>query len=278
MYVSNFYLIESSRMQEKFRVRFRLPYPNFRELVEWVSADPLFDRWCGWKSNNKKASPVELLVLGALRYLGRGWTFDDIEECTAISKEVHRIFFHKFILFGSTELYRRMVIAPISVDEAFSHMAEYKSAGLPGCIGSIDCTHIVTERCEYNLKNNHLGFKSSNTTRTYNLTCNHRRRILHSTAGGPGRWNDQTMVRLDKFIGSVRAGTLFGDHEFELESIDRESQQIVRTRYRGVYVICDNGYLDWSCTVHHDIEAGRNTLVKMDGVNAQGRRMHIWDP
>jgi len=151
MYVSNFYLLESSCMQEKFRVRFRLPYPNFRELVEWVSADPLFDRWCGWKSNNKKASPVELLVLGALRYLGRGWTFDDIEECTAISKEVHRIFFHKFILFGSTELYCRMVTAPISVDEAFSHMAEYKSAGLPGCIGSIDCTHIVTERCEYNL-------------------------------------------------------------------------------------------------------------------------------
>ena len=142
-----------------------------------------------------------------------------------------------------------MVLAPISVDKALSHMVEYASAGLPGCIGSIDCTHIVTKQCEYNLKNNHLGFKSSNTTRTYNLTCNHRRRILHSTAGGPGRWNDQTMVRLDKFIGSVRAGTLFGDHEFELESMDHVSGMIVRTRYWGVYVICDNGYLDWSCTV-----------------------------
>jgi hypothetical protein len=183
MYVLNFYLLESRRMQEKFRVRFRLHYPNFRELVEWVSGDPLFDRWCGMKCNNKKTSPVELLVLGSLRYLGRGWTFDDVEECTAISKEVHRVFFHKFIEFVSTKLYRKMVLSPVSVDDAVSHMVEYQSAGLLGCIGSIDCTHIVTERCKYNLKNNHIGFKSSNTTRTFNLTCNHCRRILHSTPG-----------------------------------------------------------------------------------------------
>ena len=39
-----------------------------------------------------KTSPIELLLLGTLRYLGRGWTFDDIEEATAISLEVHRVF------------------------------------------------------------------------------------------------------------------------------------------------------------------------------------------
>ena len=89
MYVSNFYLIENQKMQSKFRARFRIPYDNFRELVHWVTIDPLFERWCGKKCNNKRSSPVELLVLGSLRYLGRGWTFDDIEEATAISKEVH---------------------------------------------------------------------------------------------------------------------------------------------------------------------------------------------
>ena len=249
MYVSNFYLIENQKMQSKFRARFCIPYDNFRELVHWVTIDPLFDRWCGKKCNNKRSSPVELLVLGLLRYLGRGWTFDDIEEATAISKEVHRVFFHKFIRFGSTELFSKFVVTPISVVDALTHMAEFSSAGLPGCIGSIDCPHIVTERCEYNLKNNHLGFKSANTTRTFNLTCNHRRRILHSTGGGPGRWNDQTMVRLDKFISGIRDGMMFADNKFELDSTDKESGAIVRTTYSGVYVICDNGYLDWSCTV-----------------------------
>jgi hypothetical protein len=45
-------------------------------------------------------------------YLGRGFTFDDCEECTAISEDVHRVFFHEFINVGSTTLFDRYVITP----------------------------------------------------------------------------------------------------------------------------------------------------------------------
>jgi hypothetical protein len=127
------------------------------ELVEDVRSNDLFDRWCGFKSNNKKVSPVELLLLGSLRYLGRGWTFDDCEESTAIDKDVHRNFFRVFLEFGSTFLYKKWVLTPVNLPEALSNMKEYSVAGFPGCVGSSDCTHIVTDRCEYNLKNNHLG-------------------------------------------------------------------------------------------------------------------------
>jgi len=95
-YVSNFLMLKlESSMAKKFRERFRLSYTNFLQLVASVSESKLFDRWCGHKTNNKQASLIELLVLGSLRYLGRGWTFDDVEENTAISKEVHRTFFHR---------------------------------------------------------------------------------------------------------------------------------------------------------------------------------------
>ena len=58
-----------------------------------------------WVQNQcKKNSPVKLLLLGLLRCLGRGWTFDDIEEQTAISINVHCKFFHAFIDFGCTTL------------------------------------------------------------------------------------------------------------------------------------------------------------------------------
>lgn len=235
-------------MRAKFRVRFRLPYPNYLELIEWIRNDPRFSRWCNVKKNKKKSSPIELLVLGALRYLGRGWTFDDIEEQTAISQEVHRIFFHRFIDFCSTTLYSQFVLTPVDLPEAQSNMTEYAVAGFPGCIGSCDCTHVTTERCQYRLKNNHLGPKSSHTTRTFNLTCNHRRRILHSTTGGPGRWNDQTMVRLDQFISGIRNGANLQDNDFELLDHDSEGN-VITVKYKGVYVIVDNGYLQWSCTV-----------------------------
>ena len=68
-----------------FRQRLRLSYWSFVGILEWVSGDGcdgLFDRWRteadGYtgRKNNKKVSPsIELLLLGALRYLGRGWTY-----------------------------------------------------------------------------------------------------------------------------------------------------------------------------------------------------------
>jgi hypothetical protein len=159
--------------------------------------------------------------------------FDDIEEQTA---SVHHNFFHKFIEFGSTTLYSMHVITPVHLVEAQSNLSEYAEAGFPGCVGSSDCTHIITERGEYNLKNNHLGGKSSQTARTFNLTCNHRRRILHTTRGGPARWNDMTIVRFDSFLTAVRAGRILTDNEFELLSYDKEGN-VVSVRYNGVYVI-----------------------------------------
>jgi hypothetical protein len=87
--------LDDDRYLAKFRDRFRLPYNEYKQLVQDCKDSELFVRWtrcdaCGWQ-----ATPIDLLVLGSLRYLGRGWTFDDIEESTAVSKEVHRVFFHQ---------------------------------------------------------------------------------------------------------------------------------------------------------------------------------------
>ena len=89
----------------KFRQRFRLPYESYLEFVEDAKEGNWFPRWMGTDTNGKESSPLEILILGAFRYLGRGFTFDDCEEGTAILQEVHRVFFHNFIEVGSTVLY-----------------------------------------------------------------------------------------------------------------------------------------------------------------------------
>jgi hypothetical protein len=48
-----------------------------------------------------KASPIELRLLGTLRCLTHGWMFDGFKESTFITREVHRVFFHKFVELGS---------------------------------------------------------------------------------------------------------------------------------------------------------------------------------
>jgi hypothetical protein len=126
-----------------------------------------------------------------------------------------------FIVFGSTVLYKKWVLTPVYFPGAQSNMKEYSKAGFLGCIGSSDCTQILTDWCEYNLKNNHLGAKNSLTTRTFNLTCNHCHRILHTTNGGPGRWNDQTMIRLDSFVSGIPDGIILDKVDFELLAHDK---------------------------------------------------------
>ena len=89
--------VTSKKALKSFRRAFRLPY---RAYVAFVR-DARDGKWFP-KSEHKDAlgrvgTPLELLVLGALRYLGRGWTFHDIAESTGVSEEVHRNFFYDFV-------------------------------------------------------------------------------------------------------------------------------------------------------------------------------------
>jgi hypothetical protein len=139
-----------SPMATMFHLIFRIPFPIYLEHVKQIKADGRFDQWCGFKKFQQTTSPIELLILGSLRYLGRGWAFNDIEENTAISQEVHHTFLHIFINFGSTVLHNKFVQTLAHLDEAKSNMIEYAESGLPGCVGSSDCTHVLTQGCEYN--------------------------------------------------------------------------------------------------------------------------------
>lgn len=134
-----------SRRGSKFRRRFRLPFGSFNDLMVQIREEK-------WFPNNDKCDcrgvlgvPLELLVLGSLRYLGRGWTFDDLEEATGISEESHRVFFHRFIKCGRNILFPKWVKAPSTEEEINDSISEFAMAGFPGCIGSTDASHI---RCK----------------------------------------------------------------------------------------------------------------------------------
>ena len=158
-----------------FRRHFRIPYSEFKELLTELETAEMF---CQWRPNNINAdgdnvSTLPLLLLGALRYLGRGWTFDDIEEATAIGKETHRIFFYQFIDYGSKVLFDRYVIFPTTAAKARTHMHEYNIAGLPGTPCSMDATNVSMDKCPNLLQHVNKGPKKYLLSRTYNLSCNY---------------------------------------------------------------------------------------------------------
>ena len=240
----------------KFRRRFRMPYAEYKKIVELCIADSMtptgyFRRWRpGRKSaDGVAASPIELLVLTSFRYLGRGWTFDDLEEATAISEEVIRVFFHQFISWGADYLYTTYVNIPSTIQEAQATIDEYSLAGFSGCVGSMDASHVEHSRISYIHRQAHLSFKLPFTARTYNLICNHRRKILSTTNGHPARWNDKSLVRFDTMATSLHDGThplcnlLFTLYE------KGENGEVIQRKYRGGWLLVDNGYLNWGVTI-----------------------------
>lgn len=211
--------LDNPQFHVLFRLRFRLPHAQFLELNHRLENEALFSRWHDGKVNpwsRVQSTPISLLLLTSLRYLGRGWTFDDLAENTSISEETIRVFFHVFIDFGSTVLYSLYVRAPTNCHEASQHTAEYEMAGFPGAVGSTDATHIMLERVSYRLRQTHIGFKMSHTARTYNITVNHRRQILATTSGHPARWNDKTLALFDNFMTDLKEdGFLMQDMHFD---------------------------------------------------------------
>ena len=260
--------IEDPQFHKLFRLRFRLPYAQFQELHQRLETESLFARWHTGKVHpwtHVEVTPIPLLLLTTLRYLGRGWTFDDLSENTSISQETIRVFFHKFVEYGSTVLYTQYVRPPQTCHDAREHTSEYEMAGFPGAIGSTDATHILLERVAYRLRQTHIGFKMSHTARTYNITVNHRRQILATTTGHPARWNDKTLALFDHFMMDLKDGSILNDMYFDLYEHMRNADvcddttstpttattsTAVRTRrYQGAWLLVDNGYLAWPTTV-----------------------------
>ena len=240
--------LQSSRFHSKFRHRFRLDYNLFLQLLEVVKSETrLFGKWTKKDAAGRDSSPIELLLLGTLRYIGRDAKLDDMEENTAVSLETHRLFLHSFLEFASTVLYERHVVAPNTIAEADVIQSDFAEAGLPGCIGSMDATHVTMLRCPSKLKNQHDGFKQNLPARTYNIVTNHRRGIISSTLGHPCRYNDKTLVMFDKFVKQIHEGEFLSEYQFSL--LQEVNEEIVSVRYSGVWFITDNGYHNWSVTV-----------------------------
>jgi hypothetical protein len=71
---------KKSRLAKQFRRHFRMWWESYRALMEEIKRDNWFVEYVYEKPNalSQPGVPLDLLVLGSLRYLGRGWTSDDI--------------------------------------------------------------------------------------------------------------------------------------------------------------------------------------------------------
>ena len=112
--------------------------------------------------------------------------------------------------------------------------------GLPGCLGSIDCVHLVWNNCPVGITSQCKG-KEKVPTLAFQVVVSHTRKILSCSQAFYGTVNDKTICRYDSVVKRMRKlNDLYGNkiwHCYDMNGNKIEN--------KGVYFICDGGYHHW---------------------------------
>ena len=125
---------------------------------------------------------TNILVAASLRHLGKGSDFEGgiCRECF-VSKTLLLKFHHAFMAeLGGTDsvsgFYRANVSWPIEGSEEFRRSMEvYNALGLPGCIASVDGTHIPWERASADGRSWYVHSAVSSYDRTHSAVSSYDR-------------------------------------------------------------------------------------------------------
>ena len=186
---------EDSRIGKKFRRRFRVPYSVFLEIcsdIERVIGERrAFDR------AGDETVPIGLLVLASLRILGSGCTFEAVEELTAVSEGTHRKFFHEQFCCWGEKAAEEHICMPATEEDIAHVLRPYEERGFPGCVGSIDCVHLVWDKCPASAFSACKG-KGSFPTLAFEVVCSNTRKIMSVSQFFFGTVNDKTIAMSDE--------------------------------------------------------------------------------
>ena len=156
---------------------------------------------------------------------------------THISTSEVQKFFMSF-LDAFMDMKDEYIFLPHNVAALNHTMKSYESVGLPGACGSINVVHIKWSACPAGDHNCAKG-KEGYPTVGFQCITDYNRRFLGIFGPQFGTRNDQEIVKLDPNVMKIRStwfSRIFWSYYTEAGAIRQE---------KGVYLICDNGYLRW---------------------------------
>ena len=261
---------DDSYRGKKFRRRFRVPYSIFLEICDDLKrTNKVADH--GKDATGAETVCTDLLVLGSLRVMGSGCTFDVVEELTNVHEETHRVFFHEQFCKWGDRVSSTHISMPTDLIRLRHIMGLYERLGLPGCAGSVDCVHLVWDRCPAGLGNVCRG-KDKVPTLAFQVVASHTKKILSVSQYFWGTVNDKTISRADQVFNLFRdEGGNIATHKWHtvtpvaatdsnnysnnnLNNVDTSNyasslttSSVLTTEHTGAYMICDGGYHQWPC-------------------------------
>jgi hypothetical protein len=281
------------RFEVKFRRRFRLPYDSYIMLLEQIKEDSLlpvsrFKRWRPGSysigpSGKQSAAPLDLLLLTSLRYLGRGWTFDNLEEVTAISEEVIRVFYITGSLNGDPPNCSSNMLKVQKLLKRLQRLQK-KSTGLQVSQDVLDpwMAHMWSI-LELVSSTDRLIFLSSfhslQEPTIFAAATGERYFVLPMVTQPDGMTRAWLGLTNLQWVGLHEGTHPLCNLKFWLYEYN-EAGNVVKEWYRGGWLLTDNGYLNWGVTIPPLKEAETRAELRfskwLEGYE-EGCRVHLWN-
>ena len=140
-----------SRNGKLFRRRFRVPFPIFKDVLV-----PDIIQYNVFETKRSSRIPVEFKILVSLRMMGRDTCADTAKELTGMGESTCNYLLKKFAEGFRAKLYAKYVKIPQG-EKLVKIMKTYARLGVPGAIGSMDCTRLKWGICPSTVRQSCTG-------------------------------------------------------------------------------------------------------------------------
>jgi len=233
MLIRGTHLQPGTKDHRDFRSFYRIPPQFFERFHDWFL--PFYPRQ-PHDCSGRPAVPFKLKLLHCFFMLAHGVSALAVSATIGCDAETMRVFFLDFIRTVEKHLAPLHVRLPATEEELAAAVSTYAEESLPGCFGSIDCTHIGWTRARAAVHSWFVG-KEGVPTVAFQVIVDHDTKVMSVSDVFPGSHSDETISRLDPAISAIRCLPLFTAFAFVLLSAPG-----VYVNMAGAYLLSDGGY------------------------------------
>lgn len=188
--------------ERDFERRFRVPRSVFLRVYHAGKDQPWWKRTIN-ATGRPQAHPLQKVV-AAFRAIAYGETYDRADEYVRLSKTTIALAAKKLMHFIVAR-FGAAYLRPPTDAEVSTLLPRNAERGVPGCIGSLDCSHWEWTGCPHG----HAGvYQNRKGKRSIVLeaVCDEDLWIWHSYVGAPGSYNDLNVLQESPLFAAVTAG------------------------------------------------------------------------
>jgi len=188
--------------ERTFERRFRVPRSVFMRIYEAMRDRPFWRQSIN-ATGRPQAHALQKLV-AAFRVLAYGESYDRADEYVRLSKSTVEVATTKLIEF-IVEEWEPVYLRPPNDEEVERILERNAARGMPGCIGSLDCSHWEWAACPKGLAGQYQS-RMKRRTIVMETVCDENLYIWHIFIGAPGSLNDLNVLRISSLYFDVVEG------------------------------------------------------------------------